>query len=103
MCGSDGKECAYSMGDQGLIPELRRSPGEGNGNPFQHFLNGKSHGQRRLAGSVHGVTKSQTQLNEQTTTTRSVHDEHESEQALGVDDGQGSRECCSPWVAKSRT
>ena len=22
---------------------------------------------------------------------------HESEQALGVDDGQGSLECCSPW------
>ena len=24
-------------------------------------------------------------------------DEHESEQALGVGDGQGSLVCCSPW------
>ena len=28
---------------------------------------------------------------------------HEFEQAPGVDDGQGSLTCCSPWVAKSRT
>ena len=25
---------------------------------------------------------------------------HEFEQALGVDDGQGSLGCCSPWVLK---
>ena len=25
---------------------------------------------------------------------------HESEQALGVGDGQGSLECCSPWGCK---
>ena len=28
---------------------------------------------------------------------------HESEQALGVGDGQGSLMCCSPWGCKSRT
>ena len=28
---------------------------------------------------------------------------HESEQALGVDDGQGTLACCNPWVAKSQT
>ena len=33
----------------GLIPGLRRSPGEGNGNPLQ-FLSGKSQGQRSLEG-----------------------------------------------------
>ena len=27
-------------------------------------------------------------------------DEHEFEQALGVDNGQGSLACCSPWVGK---
>ena len=27
-------------------------------------------------------------------------DGHESEQALGVGDGQGSLVCCSPWVSK---
>ena len=25
---------------------------------------------------------------------------HEFQQALGVDDGQGSLVCCSPWVCK---
>ena len=25
---------------------------------------------------------------------------HESEQALGIDDGQGSLACCSPWGCK---
>ena len=28
---------------------------------------------------------------------------HEFEQALGVDDGQGSHMCCNPWVTKSQT
>ena len=30
----DGKESACNAGDLGLIPELARSPGEGNGNPL---------------------------------------------------------------------
>ena len=34
--GSDGKESACNAGDLGLIPGLGRSPGEGNGNPFQY-------------------------------------------------------------------
>ena len=33
--GSDGNESACSVGDLGSILELRRSPGEGNGYPFQ--------------------------------------------------------------------
>ena len=33
--GSAGKESAYSTGDLGLIPGLRRSPGGGNGYPVQ--------------------------------------------------------------------
>ena len=33
--GSDGKESACNEGDLGLIPELGRSPGEGNGYPLQ--------------------------------------------------------------------
>ena len=33
---SDGKKCACSAGDQGLIPGSGRSPGEGNGNPLQY-------------------------------------------------------------------
>ena len=35
-CGSDSKESACSEGDPGLIPGLRRSPGEGNGNSLQY-------------------------------------------------------------------
>ena len=34
--GSDGKAFAYNAGDLGSIPGLGRSPGEGNGNPFQY-------------------------------------------------------------------
>ena len=34
--GSDGEESACSAEDPGLIPELGRSPGEGNGNPLQY-------------------------------------------------------------------
>ena len=34
--GSTGKETACNVVDLGLIPGLGRSPGEGNGNPFQY-------------------------------------------------------------------
>ena len=34
--GSDSKECAFVVGDLGLIPGLGRCPGEGNGNPLQY-------------------------------------------------------------------
>ena len=34
--GSDGKESACNSGDLGPIPGLGRSPGEGNGNPYQY-------------------------------------------------------------------
>ena len=33
--GSDGEESACNAGNLGLIPGLRKSPGEGNGYPFQ--------------------------------------------------------------------
>ena len=33
---SFGKESACNAGDPGLIPGLRRSPGEGKGYPFQY-------------------------------------------------------------------
>ena len=34
--GSDGKESSCNLGDSGLIPGSRRSPGEGNGNPLEY-------------------------------------------------------------------
>ena len=48
--GSDGKESACNVGDLGSIPGLRRSPGEGNGNPLQYSYLENPHGQRCLAG-----------------------------------------------------
>ena len=35
--GSDSKASVYNAGDQGSIPGLGRSPGEGNGNPLQDY------------------------------------------------------------------
>ena len=32
-----GKASVYNAGDLGSIPELERSPGEGNGNPLQYY------------------------------------------------------------------
>ena len=34
--GLDGKVSAYNAGDLGSIPGSERSPGEGNGYPFQY-------------------------------------------------------------------
>ena len=34
--GSDDKNSAYNIGDLHSIPELGRSPGEGNGYPLQY-------------------------------------------------------------------
>ena len=53
---------AGDKSDAGLIPESRRSPGEGNGNPLQHScLENPTEREARRA-TVHGVAKSQTQL-----------------------------------------
>ena len=35
-CSSSGKEFACDAGDQGSVPWLGRSSGEGNGNPLQY-------------------------------------------------------------------
>ena len=53
--GSDGKESASSVEYLSSIPGLGRSLGEGNGYSLQVFLPGKSHGQKSLAATVHGV------------------------------------------------
>ena len=57
-----GKESACSVGDLGSIPGSGRSPGGGNGNPLQY--SGLENPMDRGAwwATVHGVTKSQTQL-----------------------------------------
>ena len=52
-----------NAGNASLIPGLGRSPGEGNGNPFQYSC--LENPMDREAGrvTVHGVTKSWTRLN----------------------------------------
>ena len=58
--GSVGKESACNAGDQGLIPGLGRSPGEGNGNPLQYSCLEKSMNREAWQVTVHGITKSRT-------------------------------------------
>jgi len=58
--GSDGKECAFSAGDLGSIPESGKSPGEGNVNPLQYSCLKNSMDRRSWRATVHGVAKSQT-------------------------------------------
>ena len=55
--GSDVKESACNVGDQGSTPGLGRSPGEGYGYPLQHFLPGEFHGQRNLVSYSSQVRK----------------------------------------------
>ena len=66
LCGrpssSVGKESAYNVGDWGLFPGSRRSPGEGNGNPLQYSCLEKSMDRGAWQDTVHGITKSRTQL-----------------------------------------
>ena len=48
--GLDGEESACNAGDLDSIPGLERSPGGGQGNPFQYSCLENPHGQRSLAG-----------------------------------------------------
>ena len=57
---------AGDTGDEGSIPESGRSPGEGNGSPFQHSCLENPMDQGAQQAIVHGVTKSQTQLSTHT-------------------------------------
>ena len=56
--GSDGKESACNAEDQGSIPGLGRSPGEGNGNPLQYSFLENSLGRGAWQATVHGAVKS---------------------------------------------
>ena len=45
------------IGDVGLIPELERSPGGGNGSPLQCYCLGNTMDTGDRWATVHGVTK----------------------------------------------
>ena len=52
---SVGKESFYNVGDLGSIPELGRSPGEGNSNPFQYPCLENPRDCSLPVSSVHGI------------------------------------------------
>ena len=56
------KNMPVNARDSGSIPELGRSPGKGNGNPFQYPCLQSSMDRRAWHATVHGITKSQTRL-----------------------------------------
>ena len=66
--GSVVKNPPAKAGDMSSILGLERSPEERNVNPFHYLCLGNSHGQTILWATVHGVSKSGTQLSNGTTT-----------------------------------
>ena len=52
-----GKESPANAGDAGSSPGSERSPGEGNGNPFQYSCLGNPVDRGAWQAIVHGVTK----------------------------------------------
>ena len=55
--GSEVKAFACNVGDLGSIPELGRSPGEGNGNLFQYSCLENSMDRGVWRATDHGVRK----------------------------------------------
>ena len=62
--GSGGEESVCNAGDLGLIPELGRSPGEGNGNPLQYPYLGNPMDRGAWWATVHGIAESWTRLSD---------------------------------------
>ena len=55
---------ACNAGDLSSIPDLGRSPGEGNGNPLQYSCLENPMDRGSWQATVHGVAKSRTQLSD---------------------------------------
>ena len=65
---SSGKESTCNVGDLGLVPDLGRSPGEGNGNPLQYSCLENSMDGGAWQATVLGLAKSWTRLSNFTLT-----------------------------------
>ena len=62
-----------NAGDRGSFPGSGRSPGEGNGNPFQYPCLEEFHGQKSLAGYSPWVCKESAMTERLTLKHRSIH------------------------------
>ena len=113
------RSSACNAGELGLIPGSGRCPEGRYGNPLQYSCLENSMDKGAYWSAVHGVTKSQIQLSNQTTTDAGKDwrrekwateyemagwhhrlNGNEFEQTLGDLEGQGSLMCCSPWGHK---
>ena len=63
-CWLSAKESACNAGDSVSVPGSGRSPGEGNGNPFQYPCLEKPMERGTWQAAVHGAAKSWTRLND---------------------------------------
>ena len=61
-CSSNSKEPACNAGDQGSVPGLGSSSGEGNSNPLQYSCLENSMEREAWRATVRGGTKSRTRL-----------------------------------------
>ena len=64
---STSKESTCNAGDWGSIPGSGRCPGQGNGNPLQYSCLENPMDRGASQATVHGVTKSWTQLKQLST------------------------------------
>ena len=71
--GSDSKESACNAGGLGSVPELERSPGEGNGTPLQYSCLEHSMERGAWQTTVHGITKSWKRLSNSNTHTHTYN------------------------------
>ena len=58
------KKSACNVGDSGSIPGLRRSPGDGNGYPFQYSCLENSMGREAWQAIVHTVARTRIRLSD---------------------------------------
>ena len=84
--GSGVKNMPGNVGDSGSITGSGRSPAEGNGSPLQYSCLENSMDRQARRATVHGVTKSQTQL-KQLSVYACTHAHTHTDTRLSVEEG----------------